>query len=258
MNALATNPSVVLPGQDPSGAHAIQARSITMRPSTDTWTIVCNEMIRSLCNTFTVGQSRSIYHGISSINLYEFGMEAMPIARLESFHEARMALRDIESVFGTSASILSKILRVSRPMIYHYRDGMIPSVDNLRRLKLIADLANSTPIQSDFSFVPVLKSSLPEGKTLLKLLSERNPDVSLLRRIMARNAADIQKRQNMAEAIAYATPYERKDILRERHAAGRPVYITDPALPGKIIQIRPDKSRIPGRMVNRVFVPEEE
>ena len=80
----------------------------------------------------------------------------------------------------------------------------------------------------------------------------------MIRRILLRTAQDVRKRQQLAAAIGFATPKDREDILRERQSSGKPVYVTDPEHPGKIVQIHPDQSRVRGRMVNRVFVPDEE
>ena len=143
-------------------------------------------------------------------------------------------------------------------MIYHYRQGMEPSVDNLRRIRLIAGLTDYVSTEADISLESVLKSHQPEGKSLLDLISEQSPDVALIRRILLRTAVDLQKRQRVAAALGYATPNDRQDIMRARHASGKPIYVTDLDSPSKIVQIRPDQSRVRGRMVNRVFVPDEE
>jgi len=50
---------------------------------------------------------------------------------------------------------------------------------------------------------------------------------------------------------------ERRDIVRERREAGRPVYVGDPEAPGKLIQILANGRRVRGRMVKRRFVPDE-
>jgi hypothetical protein len=171
---------------------------------------------------------------------------------------ARVYLFTIQHTFGDSASDLAKMLRVSRPMIYHYREGMEPTVENFRRIVLIRNLACEVAAAHKGSLAPVLKSPQPEGKTLLAFLSDKNPDVPLLRRILLRASADLRQRTKVAESIAYATTQDRQDIMRERHSRGLPVYVTDPQVAGKIVQIRPDQTRVRGRMVNRVFVADEE
>jgi hypothetical protein len=143
-------------------------------------------------------------------------------------------------------------------MIYHYRQGMQPSVENFRRLRLIASLADYVSTETGVSLGPVLKSPQPEGQSLLELLSDETLDVALIRRILLRTSEDQQKRQRLATTLGYARPHDRQDIMRARHATGKPIYATDPELRGKIVQIRPDQSRVRGRMVNRVFVPDEE
>jgi hypothetical protein len=186
--------------------------------------------------------------------------ETLPIVALsgsstENPSDTTFYLSAIETAFGDSASDLAKMLRVSRPMIYHYRGGMEPSLENYRRIKLIGTLAGE---QTDLT-APLLRDALklpqPEGRSLLELLSEENLDVPVVRRILRRTSEDLARRHRLAAALANTD--DRGDIMRDRHAAGKPIYISDPDAPGKIIQIRPDKSRVRGRMVNRKFIPDE-
>ena len=63
-------------------------------------------------------------------------------------------------------------------------------------------------------------------------------------------------RRDLADELSREeTIEERLDIVRERHASGKPVYIGDPYNPGRLIQMLPDGRRIRGQMVNRKFVP---
>lgn len=221
------------------------------------WAIGYEELIRPLY--FSAGAAFwGLVYCYTAPSLLEHAMEALPVPRHEGPGEAVAALQTIERAFGDSASDLARILRVSRPMIYHYRQGMQPLVENFRRLRLIASLADYVPTETGISLESVLKSPQPEGQSLLDLLSEETADVPLIRRILLRTSEDQQKRQRLAATLGYATPHDRQDIMRARHSAGKPIYVSDPELPGKIIQIRPDQSRVRGRMVNRVFVPDEE
>ena len=68
-------------------------------------------------------------------------------------------------------------------------------------------------------------------------------------RALRRDLADELSRKETIE--------ERLDILRERHASGKPVYVGDPHNPGKLIQMLPDGRKIRGQMVNRKFVPDD-
>lgn len=52
-------------------------------------------------------------------------------------------------------------------------------------------------------------------------------------------------------------PEARAEALALIHAQGVPVYETDSAHPGQIIQVSPDGKRTPGRFKNRRFIPEE-
>lgn len=191
---------------------------------------------------------------------FEVISEALPMASLgspaENPTDTHFYLSAIETVFGDSASDLSKMLRVSRPMIYHYRGGMEPSLENYRRLKLIGTLAS----EHQDAIAPLLREALklpqPEGKSLLEFLSDESLDVPVLRRILHRTSEDLARRHRLAAALANTD--DRNDIMRERHATGKPIYISDPDAPGKLIQIRPDQSRVRGRMVNRKFIPDEE
>lgn len=65
-------------------------------------------------------------------------------------------------------------------------------------------------------------------------------------------------REALAERLERGKPIEeRLDIVRERHAAGEPVYVGDPDKPGKLIQLQPGGRRIRGSLVNRKFIPDE-
>jgi hypothetical protein len=125
-------------------------------------------------------------------------------------------------------------------------------------MTLIKNVAREVAGVHRISLAGVLKAPQPEGKSLLALLSDKNPNVPLLRRVLLRASTDVAKRKRVAESIAYATTHDRQDIMRERHARGLPVYVSDHEIPGRIIQVRPDKSRVRGRMVNRVFIADEE
>jgi hypothetical protein len=54
-----------------------------------------------------------------------------------------------------------------------------------------------------------------------------------------------------------AGPHERKEVHALIHARGAPVYETDPAYPGLVVQVSGDGTRKIGRIKNRKFVPEE-
>ena len=247
MSAATAIPPGVLFRQDFTGARVLtpQATSEALLPPSSAWDQAYQELIRPLYFDVSATFGGLVYCYTSS-------------SSLELVMEALASLRTIERAFGDSASDLAKMLRVSRPMIYHYRQGMEPSVDNLRRIRLIAGLTDYVSTEADISLESVLKSHQPEGKSLLDLISEQSPDVALIRRILLRTAVDLQKRQRVAAALGYATPNDRQDIMRARHASGKPIYVTDLDSPSKIVQIRPDQSRVRGRMVNRVFVPDEE
>jgi hypothetical protein len=223
------------------------------------WSLVHQEMLRPVLYG-VVGAASGAITACSSASSVVFVGDAlpMPMPLLEGPSESAASLQRIERTFGTSASDLSKMLRVSRPMIYHYREGMAPDVENYRRIKLLASLADDVVTETTLSLGPVLKLPQPEGRTLLALLSEKEPDVPTLRRMLLRAGADLEKRRKVAASLAYATPHDRQDIMRARHASGKPVYVSDPDVPGRIMQIRPDQTRVRGRMVNRVFVPDEE
>ena len=65
-------------------------------------------------------------------------------------------------------------------------------------------------------------------------------------------------RRNLADELSREeTIEERLDIVRERHASGKLVYVGDPHNPGMLIQMLPDGRRIRGQMVNRKFVPDD-
>lgn len=190
-----------------------------------------------------------------------FAVDALPVAQLIVAGTTNKMLSAIENVFGNSASHIARMLRVSRPMVYHYREGMEPSLENKRRIETLAALAEELGGLVSCPLGGLLEVKQPEGRTLLEYLSDEDLDIPILRRVLERNinTADQALRSNLAISLTRGETSEtRSDILRDRRSAGRPVYVGDPDAPGKLIQILPDGRRIRGRMVKRQFVPDEE
>lgn len=173
----------------------------------------------------------------------------------------RELLRTIEIAFGRSASELAKMLRVSRQTIYRYRAGKEVASENKRRLQSLAEFTKGWASQIDRSFETNLKIVQPEGRTLLELLSDKELDFVTLERVILRGIETQQKDRALRHALVQELTREesldeRKDIVLERHESGKPVYVGDPANPGKIIQMFPDGRRFRGRISNRQFVPD--
>lgn len=190
-----------------------------------------------------------------------FAIDALPIAEMMVASTTRTMLNAIEMLFGGSATNLAKMLRVSRPMVYHYREGMEPSDENRRRLQLLASLASELGSQAGEPVKGALKARQSSGRTLLDFLSDESLDVTALRQMIRRSVdmSDKAVRSKLAGALAQRESVaDRGDVMRARHAEGKPVYIGDPEASGKLIQIRPDGTRIRGRMIRRQFVPDEE
>lgn len=53
---------------------------------------------------------------------------------------------------------------------------------------------------------------------------------------------------------AVADDARRENVKARIRAAGTPIYTTDPAYPGKLVQIEPDGTRTPGHLEGRRFV----
>lgn len=190
-----------------------------------------------------------------------FAVEALPIAEMEMVSSTTKLLAAIEKLFGNSATELARMLRVTRQMVYHYRQGMEPSIENKRRLKSLATLASECGNPAARPLKKELKSQQPGGRTLMEYLSEEDLDITALRRMLSQRmmTSDRAIRNKLANALSREeSALARGDVTRARHAEGRPVYIGDPNAPGKLIQIRPDGSRTRGRMINRQFVPDGE
>ena len=195
-----------------------------------------------------------VFHHSSPCSL-RFITDALPVEAPQMPSDFMTSLHVIQRCLSSSASDVARMLKVSRQMIYHYREGMEPATENFRRMKLIANIVKHAACE--VSLESIIKLPQPEGKSLLAFLSEDEPNSQLVQNIVRRANADLKSRRKLAELIAYATPHDRRDVMRERHAQGKPIYVTDPATPGRIVQIRPDQSRVSGRMINRVFVPDE-
>ncbi len=240
--------------QDSTGARgALRKLEVSVSLSPD-WSFGYRELFRPVCHGAGSVFGSIAYHHSSPYS-FQLIVDALPVAPHEAPREFMASLQAIERCLSGSASDVAKMLRVSRQMVYHYREGMEPAVDNFRRMKLIANIVNH--VACDVSLEPIIKLPQPEGKSLLAYLSEEKPDTLLVQRIVVRANTDLKKRIKLAELVGYATPHDRRDVMRERHALGKPIYVTDPATPGRLVQIRPDQSRVSGRMVNRVFVPDE-
>lgn len=67
------------------------------------------------------------------------------------------------------------------------------------------------------------------------------------------------RREEVHELLArLVEDVDRKNVKARIHAAGTPLYTTDPAYPGIIVEIQTDGTRAPGRLEGRRFVPLEE
>ncbi|MGD0959492.1 MAG: hypothetical protein ABSB19_06770 [Methylomonas sp.] len=186
---------------------------------------------------------------------------SLPIGESYSMNDSSVMLESIEKVFSDSATDLARILRVSRPMIYHYRQGMEPAIENKRRLQLLSNLANdflpliSNPLKSE------LKKEQPDGGTLLAYLSDEELDIVALRQIISRQLGIIDKsiRSQLASTLAnIQLTKDRTDIMEERQTEVKMLYFGDAQNPGKLIQQHPNGQRVRGRMIKRKFVPDYE
>lgn len=217
------------------------------------WTSLWNEAFRT--------QAFVIRSQNSAPLLISLAIEGLTIAATKVNCNTEVMLDSIEKLFGDSATDLSKILRVSRPMIYHYRKGVEPSMEIRRRLQALANLADDYHLSVTQPMKADLKAVQPEGRTLLDFLSDEELNSEALHLMLQRiiKNSDAILRNKLAHELArHESEEERKDILRARHTEGRPIYIGDPDAPGTLIQIRPDGQRIRGRMVNRKFIPDKE
>ena len=189
-------------------------------------------------------------------------LEGVPISSSHFETNAKELLGTIEVAFGRSPTNLASILRVSRPTIYHYRNGKEPSTENRRRLLALATLTSDWVSQIDRSLEPDLKTVQPEGKSLLDLLSDTELDFPAIRSAIHRSLKSRRRdralRLQLADELSRDETIERRrDIILARHSLGKPIYIGDPDKPGKLIQMLPDGRRVRGHMVNRKFVPDE-
>lgn len=229
---------------------AVPTNSYTVGTS-NVWLDLWNEMLRT--------QTLRMLYANSMPMAMSFAVQALPMM-LVTNATANM-LEAVENLFGDSATNTAKILRVTRPMVYHYRGGMEPSIENKRRLQTLAELASELSAEVSEPLKGELKKQQPEGRTLLEFLSDEKLDIAVLRQILHRTVStrDHMMRNNLAIALAQGESIEaRSDIVHERQAEGKPIYIGDSNAPGKLIQLLPDGTRIRGRMVKRKFVPDEE
>lgn len=214
---------------------------------------------RSLWTELVTTQLAREYFGTTTTFVTSMSVEAFPRACIALTMQASEMLQAVEVVFGDSESNLARMLRVTRPMIYHYRQGMEPTEEKKQRLCTLAEFASEWTLLISNPLQDVLKKRQPEGRTLLEFLSDSPLDMVALRQVVGRNVATHDRALRMRLAAELSRPVssaERQDIVRERHADGKPVYIGNRESPGKLIQILPDGRRVHGRMVNRKFIPD--
>lgn len=241
---------------EPAGALVpeISAGSVASPEVQKVWQSLWQEIFRDT-------QSIRALHQNSTSVAVSFAVEAMPIAEEMIANTTAALLIALEKLFGDSATDLAKMLRVTRPMVYHYREGMEPTVEKKRRLSTLATLASEWDALATEPLKGTLKAPQPGGRTLLEFLSDEKLDVTVLRQMLWRSiqASDQMLRNRLANALGRNESSEaRADVARARRSEGKPIYVGDPNAPGKLIQILPDGNRIRGRMVKRRFVPDEE
>lgn len=56
--------------------------------------------------------------------------------------------------------------------------------------------------------------------------------------------------------LAVAERPGREEVKAHIHASGGPVYTADPRYPGRLVEVRPDGTRVPGRLQDRRFIPD--
>lgn len=221
--------------------------------STNTgWKHVWGEMLRT--------SSIRNLSGITATVVICYAIDALPIAETRIVGSTNKMLNAVEKIFGDSASDMARILHVSRPMVYHYREGMAPSVENMRRLQTLAGLASEFHSSVESPLPGLLRAAQPEGKNLLQYLSDDHLDMPIVRRVLERSirTADQNVRNHLAAMLDRRESIkERLDVVSERRTSGKPVYVGDPGAPGYLIQILPNGRRSRGRMVKRKFVPDK-
>ena len=156
--------------------------------------------------------------------------------RVPESHPTEEWLTILEVAFGASATHLAPILRVSGPMIYHYRNGMEPSAESKRQLQALAEFTNDWISQLDHSFEADLKTVQPEGRSLLDYLSDLELDFVALRKLINRSLEgrrrDRALRNQLADELTRGETIEaRKDTFRDRHVSAKPFYVGDPDTP---------------------------
>jgi predicted transcriptional regulator len=238
-------------GEPPSGAAWGLREDVEQWPMT-IWRQLWTEFVRTQL-------AREFFQTTTTV-VISLSIETFPRASMALRMESPEMLRAIERVFGDSESDLAKMLRVSRPMIYHYRHGKEPSDENRQRLCALAEFASEWTGVVSNSLQSVLKKKQPEGRSLLDFLSDSPLDMVALRKVVGRSVDthDRGLRKKLATELSRTeSAGERQDIVRERRSERKPIYIGDPQAPEKLVQVLPDGRRVRGRLVNRRFVPDE-
>lgn len=247
------NTSAAMAFEDKSAA--VPGRSITLSAHALQWKILWDELLR------IPAQSATMFGSGCRILDAKLPFEAYYVA--SGIGTPAQLLQIIKKSFGANVVQMAKMLKVSRPTIYNWDEGMPPEVDNLRRLNMVASLARDW---EGLVASRVALTETTEGATLMEALSQDDLDVNVLRRTLTQvalrqtpeQAADQRCRKILAQKLAAgASAKARNDIGRERMAAGKVSYESDPEDPARIVQVQPDGTRVRGRLVGRVFVQDE-
>ena len=69
--------------------------------------------------------------------------------------------------------------------------------------------------------------------------------------------ADVDRAAVHDLLVRLAAPGDRESLKTRLAASGAPLYESDPAHPGLVVEVAADGTRVPGRLVGRRFVPAE-
>ena len=174
------------------------------------------------------------------------------IARPFAMESLEDKLDKIRNGFGLNMSQLALVLNASRRALYIWYEGNTdPQKENLERIEVLSNLANEWIKLAPENRVARLKVKI-SNISLLDLISSDVIDAGEIKAFMSRlRSVPLNVDHYVVENAIAAKALRSKSASRN---ISYPAYGTDPMFPGKIVEFHEDGRKVPGKIVDGVFV----
>lgn len=172
------------------------------------------------------------------------------IARIQDY------VRTIQDAFGLNTTQLANILGVTRKTVYLWLSGADQKIQerNRHRLCQIAAMATMWRKRSVQERSGKLRAIVGDT-TMLELLSAEELDTERIQAVMdaLANVTPTHKTDNQRVAEAIKSAAARRMAAAVMPEPGKPIYFTDPAHPGLIVEQHHDGRKVLGKVVGGTF-----